>query len=47
MISKVALSSILAVAIVLARPAEAAPRPILERSTPALSLTAQLRLADT
>lgn len=46
MLSKFTFSSGLAVALVLTRSAEAAPRPMLGRATPELSLTAQLRLAD-
>ncbi|KAJ5082709.1 hypothetical protein N7532_011752 [Penicillium argentinense] len=41
------LSSALAVILTLALPATAAARPSPERATPKLSLTAQLRLADT
>lgn len=42
-----ALRSALAVALVTALPTNAAPALMSERSTPELSLTAQLKLADT
>ena len=47
MLSASALPSIVAVMLTLALPAWAAPQPISKRSTSELSLTAQLRLADT
>jgi hypothetical protein len=47
MLSQFAFSSILAIALVQARPTEAAPHAILGRSTAEPSLTTQLRLADT
>ncbi|RAQ57653.1 spherulin-1B precursor [Aspergillus flavus] len=47
MVSTSALRSVAAVMIALAIPASAAPQPVSKRSTSELSLTAQLRLADT
>jgi hypothetical protein len=47
MLAGSALSSVLAVVLVFALPAKAAPRQIMRRSTPELSLTAQLQIADT
>ncbi|KAJ5785297.1 uncharacterized protein N7503_010509 [Penicillium pulvis] len=47
MLSGSTISSIVAVALVFALPAKAAPRQMVRRSTPELSLTAQLQIADT
>ncbi|KAB8251391.1 RmlC-like cupin domain-containing protein [Aspergillus flavus] len=47
MLATSALRSVVAVMIALAIPASAAPQPVSKRSTSELSLTAQLRLADT
>ena len=47
MLATAALRSIVAVMLAFALPASAAPQPISKRSTAELSLTAQLRLADT
>lgn len=41
------LGSVLIVALAIAIPANAVPRPLSQRTTPDLSLTAQLQLADT
>ncbi|OGE58348.1 hypothetical protein PENARI_c001G08227 [Penicillium arizonense] len=47
MLAGSALSSVLAVVLVFALPAKAAPQQMMRRSTPELSLTAQLQIADT
>lgn len=47
MLSGSTISSIIAVALVFSLPAKAAPWQMMRRSTPGLSLTAQLQIADT
>ncbi|KAJ5294750.1 hypothetical protein PENANT_c014G10666 [Penicillium antarcticum] len=47
MFSGSALGSVLAAALVFALPGQAAPKQMMKRSTPDLSLTAQLQIADT
>ncbi|KAJ5525347.1 hypothetical protein N7494_011997 [Penicillium frequentans] len=47
MLSGTTISSIIAVALVFSLPTKAAPRQMMRRSTPELSLTAQLQIADT
>jgi hypothetical protein len=47
MLAGSAISSVLAVVLVFALPEKAAPQQMMRRSTPELSLTAQLQIADT
>lgn len=47
MLSRSTLSSIIALALAISLPVEAAPRQMVRRTTPELSLTAQLQIADT
>jgi hypothetical protein len=47
MLAESALSSVIAVVLLFALPAKAAPQQMMRRSTPELSLTAQLQIADT